>query len=99
MTAFALTPRARQDLHDIWDHIAADSVAAADRVLADLERSMRRLAKDPGIGHWREALADKRHRFFPVHSYLIVYRHSARPFQIVRILHASRDVRTILRLI
>lgn len=51
---------------------------------------------NPGIGHVREDLADKRHRFFPLGSYLIVYRSEAKPLQVVRILHASRDVQQLL---
>jgi plasmid stabilization system protein ParE len=95
---FALTPRAEQDISDIWDYIADDSIEAADRVLAALEKTMNALAKNPGIGHWREELTDKRHRFFLVYSYLIVYRPETTPLQIVRVLHAGRDVQSILGL-
>ena len=59
---------------------------------------MIKLAKSPGIGHWREGLADKRHRFLLVYSYLIVYRHETKPLEIVRVLHAARDVQSILGL-
>jgi antitoxin ParD1/3/4/toxin ParE1/3/4 len=54
-----------------------------------LEATLFRLAKDPGIGHWREELADKRHKFLLVYSYLIVYRHETKPLQVIRILHAA----------
>ncbi len=57
---------------------------------------MQRLAKSPGIGHLREDLADRRHRFFLVYSYLIVYRPGTKPLQVIRVLHAARDVRTLL---
>jgi plasmid stabilization system protein ParE len=33
MKAIVLTPRAAQDVSDIWDYIASDSAEAADRVL------------------------------------------------------------------
>jgi plasmid stabilization system protein ParE len=33
MKRFILTPRARQDLNDIWDYIANDNIEAADRVI------------------------------------------------------------------
>jgi antitoxin ParD1/3/4/toxin ParE1/3/4 len=59
---------------------------------------MIKLAKNPGIGHWREELTAKRHRFFLVYSYLIVYRHETKPLQIIRVLHAARDVQSILGL-
>lgn len=99
MKRFIFTPRARHDVNDIWDYIADDNIAAADRVLDALHNAMVKLAKSPGIGHWREELTDKRHRFFPVYSYLIVYRHETKPLQIIRVLHASRDVQSILGLL
>jgi plasmid stabilization system protein ParE len=64
MKRFILTPRAKQDVNDIWDYIANDNFEAADRVLEALEVAMFKLAKSPDIGHWREELTDKRHRFF-----------------------------------
>ncbi len=76
--------------------MANDSVKAATRILDDLEANIRVLARNPGMGHVREDLADKRHRFFPTGSYLVVYRSQTKPLQIVRILHASRDVQEVL---
>ncbi len=84
---------------DIWDYIADDSIEAADRVLDALETTMQKLAKAPGIGHTREELADRRHRFFLVNSYLIVYLDETKPLRVIRVLHAARDVQSILRLI
>jgi toxin ParE1/3/4 len=96
MKRFVLTPRAKRDVSDIWDYIAGDNIAAADRVVGALNDAIVRLAKNPGIGHWREDLTDKRHRFFLVYSYLIVYRQGTKPLQIIRVLNAGRDVRSIL---
>jgi toxin ParE1/3/4 len=98
MKQFVLTPLAEQDVNDIWDYIADDSIEAADRVLNALDNAMVKLAKSPSIGHWREELTDKRHRFFLVYSYLIAYRHETKPLQIIRVLHAARDVQSILGL-
>lgn len=50
MKLFVLTPCAEQDVGDIWDYIAADSIEAADQVLDSLERTVMKLAKSPGIG-------------------------------------------------
>ncbi len=97
MKAFVLTPRAEQDLAGIWDYIAADSLEAADRVLIALEGTMYKLSKSPRLGHWHEELADKRHRFFLVYSYLIVYRPDTKPLEVIRVLHAARDIQSILR--
>lgn len=93
---FVLTPAAARDIEDIWEHIAQDNIPAADRVASVLEAALSRLAKRPRIGHLREDLAARRHRFFVVYSYLIVYRFETKPLQIIRVLHAARDVRTIL---
>lgn len=98
MKRFILTPRAKQDINDIWNYIANGNVDAADRVLDALDNAMIKLAKNPGIGHRRDELTDKRHRFFLVYSYLIVYRHETKPLQIIRVLHAARDVQSILGL-
>ena len=40
MKRFVLTPRAKQDVEDIWEYIADDNIEAADRVLAALETAM-----------------------------------------------------------
>jgi toxin ParE1/3/4 len=96
MKDFILTPIAERDVSEIWDYISLDNAEAADRVLAALESAMVKVAKNPGVGHWREDLADKRHRFLLVYSYLIVYRHEGEPLQIVRVLHAARNVQGLL---
>lgn len=82
MKSFRLTPRAEQDLTDIWDYLAEDNIEAADRVMAAIEKAANRLAANPGIGHLREDLADRRHRFWLVYSYLIA-QNPARPHSVV----------------
>ena len=49
----------------------------------------------PGLGHLREDLADEPLRFWPVYAFLIIYR-PARPLEVLRVLHAARDVRRLL---
>jgi len=98
MKSFVFTPLAARDLKEIWDYLASDSIQAADRVLDAMEKALRGLAKNPGKGHWRENLADRRHRFFMVYSYLIVYRPETKPMQVIRVLHASRDIQALLDL-
>ncbi len=98
MKRFVLTPLAEQDLNEIWEYIGDDSVEAANRVLGKIEAAIYRLAEHPGLGHLREDLADNRHRFYLVYSYLIVFRPGTDPLQIIRGLHAARDVQTLLGL-
>lgn len=92
MRDFVLTPRAELDLVEIWDYIAQDNIDAADRVLDQLESAMQKLAKVPGMGHIREDLVDRRHRCWPVYSYLIVYRPDTTPLQIIRVVSGYRDI-------
>jgi antitoxin ParD1/3/4/toxin ParE1/3/4 len=98
MKSFVVTPLAARDLNEIWDYLATDNIQAADRVLDALVKALRGLAKNPGKGHWKDDLADRRHRFFLVYSYLIVYRPETKPMQVIRVLHASRDIQTLLDL-
>jgi plasmid stabilization system protein ParE len=96
MKRFVLTKAARADLDEIFDHIARDNPNAASRVLEKLRQAMQLLARSPEIGHHRRDLASEPVRFWSVYSYLVIYRAEVRPIQIVRVLHASRDVRAIL---
>jgi plasmid stabilization system protein ParE len=98
MTPFVLTRLARRDLEEIWDCLAADHRDVAERVLNGIEAAIVKLTRTPGIGHLREDLADRRHRFFLVYTYLIVYRPGTQPLEIIRVLHASRDIRDLLSL-
>ncbi len=99
MTSFILTSQAERDLDQILDYLVEDSIEAAGRVWDAIEQAFGRLAKMPHMGHFREDLADKRHKFFQVYSYLIVYRFQTKPLQIVRVLHTSRDAHALLSLI
>ena len=98
MTPVVLTPLARRDIEEIWDYLAAENLRVAERVFKRIEVDVRKLARTPGIGHFRENSADRRHRSFQVHSYLIVYRPSTQPLEVIHTLHASRDVHDLLGL-
>lgn len=50
MSAFRLSAEAAQDLTEIYEFIAQDSVDAAERVREGLLEAMRGLAKMPGKG-------------------------------------------------
>lgn len=97
MSRFLLTEAAKSDLEEIHDFIFLDSPGAAARVRTALRDAMRRLARNPRLGHLRSDLADEPLRFWQVYSYLIVYRAESDALQVVRVLHASRDVRTLLQ--
>ena len=96
MSRFVLSPEPSDDLREIRDYIARDKPDAARRVLVDLRAAIRRLAEMPEIGHLRQDLADEPLRFWPVYSYLIIYRPESRPLEVVRVLSGYRDIAELL---
>ncbi|HEY6291040.1 MAG TPA: type II toxin-antitoxin system RelE/ParE family toxin [Terriglobia bacterium] len=54
MSEYVLGADAVLDLEDIWEYIASDSLAAADRWIAKLFDAFEEVADTPGIGHRRE---------------------------------------------
>ncbi len=98
MSGYVVTPLADADLDEIWEYVAKNgSVEAADRLEEQLHAAMERLAETPGMGHFRDDLAEEPLRFYLVHQRLILYRPETRPLEVVRVLHGSRDLRAILR--
>jgi toxin ParE1/3/4 len=98
MSRFTLAPAARSDIADIWNYYATETGNArlADRMRDEIFDGIRKIAQTPGIGHYRNDLADEPLRFWRVRKYLIIYRSEVRPVQIVRVLHGARDVRAVL---
>jgi antitoxin ParD1/3/4/toxin ParE1/3/4 len=95
MKRYLLTAAAREDLWGIDEYIRRSSPAAAQRVNREFRDAFRKLAIHPEIGHTRCDLVGEPVRFWPVYSYLIVYRFDARPLLILRVLHGARDVTSI----
>jgi plasmid stabilization system protein ParE len=96
MPFYEFAPEALDDLELIRDFIAVDSVQAADRVIDLFFEAFKQLAGWPGTGHVRTDLTSKNLRFWPVGSYLVVYRAQGDGIQIVAVLHGSRDVPSVL---
>ena len=97
MTPFRLSPEARQDIQQLWTYIARDSVEAAARVRREIRDACRRLAQHPYSGHQRGDLTTRQDvLFWPVYSFLIIYRPDKKPLEVLRVLHGNRDVTRIL---
>ena len=98
MSKYVLTPLAEEDLDEVLAFVAADDSQAALRLLHGLESAFELLAAYPGVGHRRSDLSrNKRLRFWPVASYLVIYLQGSSPLRIVRILRGDRDVYALLR--
>lgn len=91
MTNVFFTTQARQDLHEIRDFIAADSIEVADRFVDTLEEKCQRIAGTPYIGRARDELAPALRSFTASH-YIILYRPLEDGIRILRVLHAARDI-------
>jgi antitoxin ParD1/3/4/toxin ParE1/3/4 len=94
---YVLAPQAALDLVEIWHYIRdGSSRAMADRVESIILDKLAFLAKSPEAGHRRKNITEEDVKFFPVYSYLIIYRPKTKPLQIISILHGRRDVERIL---
>jgi plasmid stabilization system protein ParE len=97
MSVYVLSPAALQDLQDIWDFISADNESAADKLEGEFFEAFGQLAQRPRMGHTRTDLTERDVLFWPVGSYLIVYRQDSTTLQIVAVLHGARDVTEVIR--
>jgi antitoxin ParD1/3/4/toxin ParE1/3/4 len=91
-----ISPEALDDLQLIYDFIALENVDAAERVIEQFFDAFEQLATWPKTGHVRADLTSKNVRFWPVGSYLVVYRDQGDGIQIVAVLHGSGDVPSVL---
>jgi len=80
------------DIHGIWNYIAQNSIAAADRVEREIHEAIKKLAARPNLGHFRDDVAPRIYRFYPVHRYLIIYRIEADTLIVVRVIHGARNL-------
>ncbi len=96
MSHYALSKEAALDLEEIWDFIAADNLSAADRWSAKLLQACATLGKNPGLGHKRSDLTALPILFWPVGSYLILYRIQNATVEILAVTLGERDIPTVL---
>ena len=88
-----VSPQAEQDLVDIWLYIAEDSPTNADQFLDYLIEQANLLTTLPKSGKARPELGPDL-RSFPVEKYILFYRRQGSTIELVRVLHAARDIDT-----
>ena len=74
MKGYVLSKDVEFDLDEIWEYIAADSIDIADSVSSKFFDAFQQIALNPNIGHKREDLTAQDVLFWPVNSFLIIYR-------------------------
>jgi toxin ParE1/3/4 len=97
MKAYVLSTGADLDLDEIWEYIAQDNIAAADRWIDKLFDAFDKLARSPGMGHKRGDLTAYPVLFWQVSAYLILYRVQKEFIEIVAVTQGARDIPSFLR--
>ena len=92
-----ILPSAHLDLLDIWDYIATDSTAQADKMSEAFDRVFSLVAENPEMGRARDEL-EVGLRSFPVGHYVIFYAAIESGIEVLRVLHSARDVEAIMDL-
>ena len=89
---FNLTPRAKQDLHDIWNYTLTQwNETQADSYLARIYTRFAWLADRPSVGKHRPDICDG-YRCFPEGSHLVFYLIGEDSIDIIGIPHNEMDV-------
>ena len=84
-------PQAAADILEIWDFIAEDSFAAADRWVDRLDETLELWATQPMMGRGREELAPGV-RSFAFGKYVVFFSPLSDGIDVVRVLHGARDI-------
>ena len=96
-----VTPRAGQDIVEIADYLANQSLETAMRFLDQTEASFERLGQMPELGtvcqvRHTEILDTRVWRVAGFPNHLIFYRPESEQLKIIRVLHGARDWETLL---
>lgn len=96
MGSYIFSPAAKQDLHEIWHYISKENPTNALRILDEIEEKCVLLSGYPKIGHKRTDLTSYPVLFWPVHTFLIIYKEDSDPLEIVRVLSGYRNLVEVL---
>ena len=94
---YDVSAEAQNDLFEIWQRIAEDSVDLANRIEVEFYDRFASLGRNPGQGHSRKDLTKREVLFSPLHSFLVVYQPNVRPIRILAVLRGRRNVKHILK--
>jgi toxin ParE1/3/4 len=84
-------PEAEQDLIEIYLHISRDNPTAAEKLVRAIDAKCEWLSRMPMMGRARPELRPDL-RSFPHGAYLILYRPIDGGAEIVRVVHAARNL-------
>src|SRR5436305_12792553 len=79
---------AREDLLEIWQHVALNNPDAAGRLMQGFKETFEKLLKFPNLGRERPELAIGI-RSFAVGKYIVLYQPTGDVLEIVRVRHGA----------
>jgi len=91
VSGYRFHPDAFVDLEEIRAYIASENPDAADRTMAEISESIRRLVAFPHQGHRRPDLTSRPLRFALVREYLIAYVPDEKPLWVIAVIHGRRS--------
>jgi len=94
---YQISSEAQDDLFEIWQRIALDSIDLANRIEAEFYSLFESLAHMPGQGHTRKDLTRRPVLFFTLYSFLVVYQPESKPLRIMAVFRGKRDVKRLLK--
>jgi len=93
---YRLSPRAKQQIRDIWHAIAAHNEPAADTLFRRLFEKFALFARNPEIAQIRPEIAETA-RLIIEGNYIAIYEVTDYGIEIVAVVHARRDPATWLK--
>lgn len=90
MADYRLSPRAEQDVRDIWRNIAVDNEPAADALLRRMLEKSELAATQPNMGAARPELSPTA-RILIEGNYILIYEPMPYGVLIVAIVHGGRN--------
>src|SRR5262245_21954880 len=90
------TEQAEADLEQILDYLEERSPAAAERLAAAIDERCQLLGTVPALGSPRDDIRPGL-RCVVVQRYVLFYRVTEQAVEVLRILHGSRDIDTLMR--
>lgn len=79
---------ARDDLLEIWQHVASNNPDAAERLMQSFKEKFEKLLRFPNLGRERPELAIGI-RSFAVGKYIVLYQPTDDVLEIVRVRHGA----------
>lgn len=92
MSGVRFTDSAKNDLLELWLHIAEENQPAADAALDSIKETVWLLAAQPEMGRDRPELADELRSFPTSTPYIVFYVPEGDGVMVIRVLHHARDI-------